>query len=83
MGKGGKRRGKGRRRRNRTFVGAWVPASLVETLEKAVRTSHLDHSTFLRQALEEKVERHFAAGRIPTSSPLRTRYPRDDRSTSK
>ena len=57
MGKGGKRRARGARGKNSIFIGVWVPAAVAAAVNKAIQTSNMDRSTFLRLALEEKLKR--------------------------
>jgi metal-responsive CopG/Arc/MetJ family transcriptional regulator len=54
MGKGGKRRSEGTRRKTRVFIGVWVPKSVAAAVDEAIQMSNLDRAKFLRQALEEK-----------------------------
>jgi hypothetical protein len=44
-----------------TFVGGWVPKSLIERLDEAVRTHDTDRSKFIRAALNEKLSREQVA----------------------
>jgi hypothetical protein len=44
-------------RKGRVFIGAWVRESLATLIDEAVHVSRVDRSTFLRQALAEKLER--------------------------
>jgi hypothetical protein len=55
MGMGGKRRSARARRKDRVFIGAWVPKTVAAAIDAALHQSGLDRSTFLRRALEEKV----------------------------
>jgi hypothetical protein len=57
MGKGGKRRKPGARRKSRVFIGVWVPGSVAMAVDAAVRALELDRSTFLRQAIEERISK--------------------------
>ena len=42
-------------RENCLFIGAWIPAELMEVVDDFVRKEDLDRSKLLRRALEEKL----------------------------
>jgi predicted transcriptional regulator len=57
VSKGRKQRRGLRRRERGIFIGVWVPEAVVAAVDKAARSLHLNRSSFLRSALEDKVTR--------------------------
>ena len=48
-------------KRERVYVGAWVPDYLVEKMDAAIRLRDIGRSEFLRDALKEKIARRGTA----------------------
>lgn len=44
------------RREDCLFIGAWIPAELMDLVDRFVKEQDLDRSKMLRRALEEKLK---------------------------
>jgi len=50
----------GRQGERHKFIGAWIPTHVEDAMIEAIASTDSDKSKFLRQALEEKVNRELA-----------------------
>ena len=48
------------RKEDCVFLGAWIPAALMDDIDRFVQTEDLDRSKLLRRALEEKLKKQAA-----------------------